>query len=239
MLKAYYWQDVPNWGDLLTPLLLAYFSHLAVEWAPVENADIVGVGSVLEHIPPGWDGKVVGSGRLVSGSPLHLGAAQVLAVRGPFSAAGIRGSFALGDPGLLADEMISVETRDVRLGVIPHWSDTELAHNWAFAQYNPLVISPFDPPEQVMESIGRCEKIVSSSLHGIILADAFGIPRRTELARRFAENPHEGGTFKFADYNASVGLPFRLEETQQPKRGAIENRKHEIYDVLRSLRYIL
>ena len=235
MIPTYWWPDIPNAGDLLTGPLLNYFANLSVKWAPVRDARLVCTGSVLEHIPPGWAGHVLGSGRLLEDSPLNLGGATVHAVRGPLSARGIKGDFALGDPGLLADEMADIPTRDVELGVVPHWSDTDLAHRWLFEQYSPVVISAWQDPLKFVSAIGRCKKIVSSSLHGIILADAFGIPRRTEACPRFSQDPREGAFFKFKDYNASVGIPFRIGETQAPKRGAVEDRKHEIWDAFRAI----
>ena len=33
LITAYWWQDVANWGDQLTPLLLKRFSHLDTTWA--------------------------------------------------------------------------------------------------------------------------------------------------------------------------------------------------------------
>ncbi len=235
MIKTYNWPDIPNYGDLLTQPLLAYFSNIASEWSPIEQAELIGVGSILEHIPAGWSGHVLGSGRLIEGSSLNLNNATVHAVRGPLSAKGIKGDFALGDPGLLADEMVSIETRDIELGLVPHWSDTDLAHNYRFQPYNPVVISAWQEPMTVVRMIGRCKKIVSSSLHGIILADAFGIPRRTEACPRFRQEPREGSFAKFIDYNSSVGVPFRIGEVQAPKRGAVETRKHEIYDCFRAI----
>ena len=37
-----------NFGDKLTPLLLKHFG-VPVEWAPVEHAELIGVGSILVH----------------------------------------------------------------------------------------------------------------------------------------------------------------------------------------------
>jgi pyruvyltransferase len=53
----------------------------------------------------------------------------------------------------------------------------------------------------VADLLYSCERIASSSLHGLILADAYGIPSCwIELSRRIA-----GGWFKFIDYFCSVG----------------------------------
>jgi polysaccharide pyruvyl transferase len=229
-VKEYHWDQIPNYGDRLTPHLLSWFSGVETEWAPIEQADVVVIGSALEHIPAGWDGHVIGTGRILEDSELHTDKATVHAVRGPLSARGIKGDFALGDAGLLACDLVDVGTRDIEVGVVPHWSDTDL-WNWQWLQaLNPVLISPWDDPLTVVQMIGRCKKIVSSSLHGIIVADAFGIPRRTEPARRFTDDPREGSYFKFKDHDASVGVPLEFGVLQEPKRGAVQDRQSELYD---------
>ena len=234
MTRAYWWREVSNFGDALAPLLLEYYTEANAEWALPRHAEVVSIGSVLEHIPRGWSGHVLGSGRIREDSEVCLKHAQVHAVRGPLSAIGL-GDVVTGDPGLLADELVRVPTRDIELGIVPHWSDNSLQNDSRFLPYNPVIIDPAGPPLDVVRMIGRCKKIVSSSLHGIILADAFGIPRRTEAAPSFASNPHEGNMFKFRDYNASVGVPFRTGETQKAKRGMVEDRKHELFDAFTAL----
>lgn len=238
-MRAYWWNDVPNFGDQLAPHLLEFYSGLTSTWSPIASADVVVVGSILEHIPPGWAGHILGAGKIGDGRPVTVGKAHVHAIRGPLSAQGIRGDFALGDPGLLADEMVDVDTRDIELGLVPHWSDTQLAYDWRFQPYKPVVISPWKDPIDVIKMIGRCKKIVATSLHGIILADAFGIPRRTEIADKLARDKWEGNLFKFRDYNASVGVPFKIGETQTAKRGNVEDRKHELYDAFRTFGELL
>lgn len=232
---AYWWSGISNFGDLLTPLLLEHFASLSVTWASARDADIVCVGSILEHIPTTratWP-TIVGAGKLWANSDVRfIARANVLALRGPLSARGLPGDYALGDPGLLANELVTVETKRHLLGVVPHWSDTWLARDPRFTRYNPVVIDPRGDPLEVIRTIGECHKIVSSSLHGIILADAFGIPRRIEYTPRF---DREGGTFKFRDYSAAIRTPFVIGKTIQASRFAVDDRKSELYDVLRGL----
>jgi len=104
--RAYWWNRLPNFGDALAPLILARFANLEnIEWNPIETADIASIGSILEHIPFGWSGYIVGSGLLRETSMLKFDPAgtKVLALRGPLTARHIPGNFALGDPGLLVN----------------------------------------------------------------------------------------------------------------------------------------
>jgi pyruvyltransferase len=240
--RAYWWRDTPpfgagrgiqNFGDRLTPLLLERFAGVRTEWAPPERARVVCVGSILEHLPAGWTGTVAGAGKLAEESHIDLRAARIVALRGPLSARGIRGNYVVGDPGLLADELVVRPTRRHPLGVIPHWSDTRLAMDPAFKVPGRVVIDPCDDPVKVVRTIGECDAIVASSLHGIVLADAFGIPRQIEYCASFE---HEGGMFKFRDHCAAVGVEFSAGRWQLAGRSAVERCKRELRDVLSTLR---
>lgn len=240
--KAYWWRDTPpfgagrgiqNFGDRLTPLLLERFAGVRTQWAPPEKASVVCVGSILEHLPAGWTGTVAGAGKLAEESPVDLRAARILALRGPLSARGIPGDYVVGDPGLLADELVATPTRRHPLGLVPHWSDTGLAMEPAWMVPGRVIIDPRDDPLKVVRTIGECETIVASSLHGIVLADAFGIPRQIEYCPSFE---HEGGMFKFRDHCAAVGVAFSAGRRQLAGRYAVERRKCELRDALSTLR---
>lgn len=230
---AYYWTGRQNFGDRLTPLLFKHFTGLHLELAPFREAELICVGSILDIMPSYWSGIVAGAGMLRENSLVDVTHARVLALRGPLTASKVKGlghsDYALGDPGLLADELVGAQCRTHNLGIVPHWSDTQLEKRPEFLKYDPLIIRPDEDPLEVIRKIGSCKKIVASSLHGIILADAFGIPRRTEIA---AQHAKEGGTFKFQDYNAAISNPFELGKTQEPKRSKVIARQHELYDVL-------
>jgi Polysaccharide pyruvyl transferase len=239
--QAYWWRDNPpfgagrdiqNFGDRLTPLLLERFAGVRTEWAPPETADVVCVGSILEHLPLGWTGTVAGAGKLAEESRIDLRAARILALRGPLSARGIRGDYVVGDPGLLADELVGTATRRHPLGVVPHWSDSRLAMDPAFKIPGRMLIDPCADPLTVVRTIGECEAIVASSLHGIVLADAFGIPRQIEYCASFE---HEGGMFKFRDHCAAVAVRFLTGRLQLAERDTVERRKRELRDVLSTL----
>ena len=213
-------------------MLLDWFADTPVDWAPVDKAELVVVGSVMEHLPLHWDGTVVGSGKMHRDTSIRLPRANIMGLRGPLTAQGVRGNFVLGDPGLLAPELVAPVAKQYNLGIVSHWSDSELEHRPEFARYNPHIIRTDGDPLEAIREIGRCRKIVASSLHGIIVADAFGIPRRTEMCARFER---EGGSFKFEDHCAAVGVPFEVGVTQEASRYAVQTRQHELYDMFGSL----
>ena len=237
--KVYWWKEQNNFGDRLAPLLLKHFAYLDVEWASISHASIVSTGSVLEHIPPLWDGYVLGSGKLFENSRLYVNpkVAKVLAVRGPLSARYIKSNytFALGDPGILANELVGPQKKIWDLGIIPHWQDKELAGRFKSIIKPPAtikVINATDDPITILQQIGSCKRIVTSSLHGMIVADAFGIPRRVEICSAMAR---DGGDFKFRDYSASIKTPFVVGKMVEVSRLRVNDVQFEIYDAYQEL----
>jgi len=225
----------------ISPFLLQYFSYLDVEWSPVADSEIVSIGSVLEHIPSDYAGYIVGSGKLKESSIVELPEAKILALRGPLSAKDIEGSFAIGDPGLLANELVGPQETLYDLGIVPHWRDKFLVERFKALipkKFSIKVIDPRDYPLAVVAEIGQCERIVTSSLHGMILADAFNKPRRVELADILGD-PSEGGDFKFRDYSASIGVPFEPGRMVLPPIKQVEDAKFEVFDAFKELEDLL
>jgi pyruvyltransferase len=75
--------------------------------------------------------------------------------------------------------------------LVPHYTDLG-----GESDYH--IISPRLCVEEFINDICRCEKIYSSSLHGIVCANAYGIPvERIKLG-----NKTIGGDFKFNDYQS-------------------------------------
>jgi pyruvyltransferase len=236
MVKVYYWKAKANFGDLLTSLLIERFSHLSSEWAEPKDAELVVVGSILEHIPEDWTGVIAGAGKLHERTQLNFPNARILAVRGPLTAKNLKGNFVLADPGLLADELINVRDKKYDLGIIPHWTDTKLEHDPRFTKYNPKIIRVGNNPLGVIREISLCKKIISSSLHGIILADAFGIPRRIEMSPRMLSHAHqEGGMFKWLDYSASLNRELKIGITEEVDRNVVVEKQYALFDVFEEI----
>lgn len=238
-MKIYYWKEKKNFGDLLTGLLLTKFTRLSSEWAEPKKANLIMCGSILEHIPENWEGIIAGAGKLHEKTKVKFPNAKILALRGPLTARGVKGNFILADPGLIADELVPLDDKKYNLGIIPHWTDYTLEKDSRFLKYSPKIIRVSDDPIKVIREIGQCKKIISSSLHGIILADAFGIPRRIEISPRMLSHSHqEGGLFKWEDYSSSISMKLEIGVTQEPDRNVIIEKQHELFDVFEELKNI-
>lgn len=217
------------------------FIKVDSEFVPPEQAEIVMSGSIMEKLPDDWAGIMVGTGKLHESTQKSFPNATILAVRGPLSAKYLgRKNLVFADAALLADELVPKVDRIHELGIIPHWSDNKLEHTPIFKKYNPLIIRVKDDPIKVIEQISQCKKIVSSSLHGIILADAFQIPRRIEIAPWMYERPkQEGGIFKWFDYSASMGVKLEIGISQQLNMHKVLEKQYELYDVFKEVKTIL
>jgi hypothetical protein len=249
MTAAYWWnarqsekdigRRLSNFGDTALPLLFFHFSGISVRWSSPAEASLVGIGSVLDVLPrTGWAGVVAGSGQLKETTSTVLDQAIVLGVRGLLTRErvtlkGRHQSVVYGDPMLLASELVATERETVELGVVPHWSDTTLFDR--FAYLHPVLIDPCQDPSVVIRQIGACKKIVTSSLHGAVVADSFGIPRRVEIAPGMTKNPNEGGAFKFHDYASVLGEPIHFGERHAAPRTRIDIVKAELFDMFKEV----
>lgn len=121
------------------------------------------------------------------------------ALRGPRSRAaalanGLHAPPVYGDPGWLLPRLMPAEgiARTTELGVIPHISELaspnvegimkEEMRRYLIGQGDPVrIISTYHHPSMTafrakLEEILACKRVVSASFHGLILADAYGIP---------------------------------------------------------------
>ena len=62
------------------------------------------------------------------------------------------------------------------------------------------IVDVSESPRRVAEAISSCAAVVSSSLHGVIVADSFAIP----AAWTTFQPALEGGDFKFRDHDAAM-----------------------------------
>ena len=216
-IKAYWWDRHPNLGDRLTPLLLQHFGFAAERTDP-SDAEVCVIGSVLELIGPQFSGAVIGAGFVADGGAMPMPRARVLAMRGPLSAAraGIPG-VVLGDAGLLCPLLLpGLPRTQVRLGIVPHFKDKHAAAVQEIAARWPRevrVIDVQDEPVRVLTAIAECEAVLSSSLHGLIAAEAFG--RRSGWL--VLSDAVIGAGYKFRDHYGAFGceaVPHTLHGTE-------------------------
>jgi hypothetical protein len=202
VVPAYWWDGHPNFGDDLTPWLLPAYGVVPLHRVP-QQALLAGVGSVLEFLPPEFDGAIWGSG-LMSDAPHPLPRARVLAVRGALTRDRIEatGDIPLGDPGLLVSSLIRRSAARWDVGFVPHGHHRSHAGFAALAAATPgsRTVNVHQSARRAVREIAACRMIVTTSLHGLVSADAFGIP----AVWTTLDPPLGGGDFKFRDYESAV-----------------------------------
>lgn len=210
--------DSKNWGDALNPILIQKISGkrplIATEHTynikkiPVYSA----IGSVLKRANIhncGHRNLVVwGTGFMSNQDRLRVQPKEIRAVRGPRTRELLlkQGYYCpelYGDPALLYPRYYKPKLQKrYKLGLIPHFVDkNHTALNNFQNEPDVLIIDIMSGIHNVVDQICSCQKIASSSLHGIIAADAYGI-QSTWI--KFSNNV-KGSGFKFIDYFESVG----------------------------------
>jgi pyruvyltransferase len=226
-LRMYWWRPwAPlrgNFGDELGPYLVEALFGIRTEWAEPDACEIAAAGSIVEILLSGKGNNrpvLWGSGMFWDSSGLVAAEEfQIAAVRGSLTKARITdldSEVALGDPGLLAQVLLtSAPRREHSLGIVPHFLDADRPavrqlRTWPGV----MVIDVTDPAPQVVRDIARCQYILSSSLHGLVVADSVGTPNAYVA---FSDDHRIGGPNKFLDYYSVFADPDRQLSVQLPK----------------------
>lgn len=208
--KVYYFQSIANFGDELNKELISLLTNDKVkfisstEFFNIKN--ILVIGSVIQ---------ISNKNSIVWGSGLHFNSSgfyynqprKVLAVRGPKTRQrlielGVKCPEVYGDPALLLPGVFYPNIKKVfEIGIIPHYLNQ---NDKSIQKYrnnkNIKIIDVKQDPIDVVKAILSCKIIVSSSLHGLIISDAYNIPNVwTEFGKPIGKDH-----FKFHDYFLSV-----------------------------------
>ncbi len=210
-LRLHWWTAVPNFGDAISPVVLAHVSGREVVAAGVKKADVWAIGSLLQVVKRGFAAPrdhtplIWGTGLLhpVNGTAF-LDNVKVALLRGPITAALLGLTVdRFGDPGLLISDVWPCDRApNGRIGIVPHHTLLDDVILQALLESDPryLLIDPRDPAQDVCAAIAACDHVFASSLHGLVVADAYGVPN-TWLA------PVGQSRLKYLDYAAAVGRP--------------------------------
>jgi|TARA_B100001964_G_C14019187_1_gene503027 hypothetical protein len=210
-LKVYWWgkTDHPtykgprnNFGDIITPFIFSHYKIKFQEAESLESANCISTGSVARFAKE--NDLVLGSGIIFMNDNLHPKAIWKF-VRGPFSrlrvlASGGKCPNLFGDPALLLPNLYKESKKEFEIGLVPHYFDKDKFKNQSPSKIKIIDIVNSNPLE-VVKDITSCKKIISTSLHGIICAHAYGIPAAwLKVSNLF------GDDIKFYDYYASVNM---------------------------------
>jgi pyruvyltransferase len=206
-ISMFWWDDRKhgaNFGDAVSPMIVKALSGKRIH--KVREAGVprlLACGSIIKWARPG--DSIWGTGHAsISHETAH--GVQVHAVRGPITRASLQAHAVpcppvYGDPAILLPFLYGPRTakRRYKLGVVPHYVDhlhAESVLRNIMKSEDVLMIDVQSGPANVIDSICSCEVIASSSLHGIIAAEAYGIP---SVWVEFGDGI-SGGGMKFRDY---------------------------------------
>jgi pyruvyltransferase len=219
----YYYKEanLNNFGDVLSHHLIERIVGSPVDvYSPKQHKGqkkLLAIGSIFYFASDGdviWGSGV--NGKTLSPTDYRFIDLDIRAVRGPLSRqflqehCRVRCPEVYGDPALLFPyffpEFKKSTNPEYDYLIVPHYTEIGL---FSKEQY-PNVVFPTDPWEEVVKKIVNSKFVISSSLHGIIVAESFGIPARMLW---ISENRHKH-IFKYQDYYIGTGRPeFRYANT--------------------------
>lgn len=205
-----------NYGDLLGKYLVEKISEKEIVWVQPKKQKwktlfkpvYVTIGSVLSQV----NKKCIVWGSGIITKDQYVEKAKFLAVRGPETRErllelGYDVPKTYGDPALLLPEYYYPEVKKkYDYGIIPHYTDFQLIQE-KFKEVDSVLVVDLmtNDIEATTNVILQCRKVISSSLHGIIVSHAYGIPA---VWVKLSNNLF-GDDVKFKDYFASIKLPFK------------------------------
>lgn len=207
---------ISNWGDDINYWFLSEISEAKVisyDWSLrtrlFKTPYIMGIGSILTMFDIS-NSIVWGSGILLPNMPFVGKPKEVKAVRGPLTRkklieSGINCPAVYGDPALLLPLYYKPKVQKIyKLGIIQQY----------YSINNPLLDSIKTDSDVLILRIGQykhwldfvdsvcmCETIISSSLHGLIIAEAYKIPN----VWTYISGDNPGDFFKYHDFFLSLG----------------------------------
>ncbi len=226
--------ELENFGDILTPYIVEKLTGLEpilfnpkIRFANLFSHALM-VGSILSQSRSNsvvWGSGIIRRDEEVAGG-------KFLAVRGPLTAKrlkelGFDAPDVFGDPGLLLPLLYAPKVeKKYYFGVISHYVDFDQVEREAATipevSHIGLLTNSVEP---VIDRIAQCERIISTSLHGVITAHSYGIPA---LWWRCSDRL-SGDDVKFEDYFLSVGLTGIKPETGS-LRSVIDNGSFTVPD---------
>lgn len=218
------WSDTEetklNFGDSINPILFTKLTGLSV----VSSFSVINlfnkptyyfVGSILDNLKK--DNAIIcGTGFQYENAKVFRKPAKIIAVRGPktrniFLKYKIECPEVYCDPVLLLPYIYLPKKIEKKfdVGIIAHYIDKNLIGQKKIIN-NGLTYHFIDIEadwHQVVQDVSVSRYVMSSSLHGIIVSHAYGIP----ATRIKLSNNINGGDFKFDDYALAMSdQPFEV-----------------------------
>ena len=213
-INLHYWpgyKGKKNFGDELSPFimkkLLPFHNFHLNENPKKHKKNLIALGSYLHEVKDGF--SIFGSGSRKGGFNNSEGL-ELISLRGPntkkiLNERGVDCPEKFGDPALFMPRFYKPKidkSLSDKIGFVPHFTD-RTDYGMKDDQFH--IIKPTLPWQTVIDKICSCKAILSSSLHGLICADAYRIPNAWLKYKNL-----DDGEFKFKDYFLSQEREFKF-----------------------------
>lgn len=250
LTKLYWWSErfiqkkvKENYGDLLGAYLFhkisgkqpSFYRKKDKPWWKRHRNYFATIGSIIDHL----DDQAIIWGSGIISSHSYIPDATYLAVRGPLSRKRIQDNSiecpaVYGDPALLLPRFYAPQVeKTYKLGIIPHINDLKQVQDLLGQNTEIRIIDlNTNDVEKTTREIMSCKMILSSSLHGLIVPHAYGIPA---VQVRFSDQI-AGDGIKYRDYYQSVGLePYQalpIKTTDQLSEAVVTSHGQSLPDAI-------
>lgn len=219
-----FWYSSNNFGDNLNYLLLSSLSGMEVCLCSERDLPhYIVCGSILSEAKRNSIVWGAGFGWSDNNSRNIHKKSEIISVRGELSKENSRREVqTIGDPALLLSIILPREKNiKHKIGIVPHWSNVE---DTIFKYPEYFIINPMQDPISFIDKILSCENIFSESLHGLIVADSYGVNNAwIDL------NGDTGDGFKYRDYYSSTETP-EVTPLKEIELNACQSHKYK-YDI--------
>lgn len=232
------WGDDLNWYFLkeISKRPIALYNKLSLAFR-LKLKNYLVIGSTIDMLCK-ENTEVWGAGLIYGDQALSVQPKKVYAVRGPLTRdallkQGIDCPEVYGDPALLLPLYYqSNQEKKYKYGLIPHVSNLAIVSNISLdgkpirEREDVLIIdlSKYEKWTDIIDQINSCENIISNSLHGLIVAEAYKIPNLwVEFGSALI-----GGHFKFHDFFLSIGRDRPLPFVIDPQNISEKDIRHEL-----------
>lgn len=231
-MNIYWWNDKPNVGDAASEYIVRKLSYEPITWKKPQITLYTELKKTIAYLLKGklyipqfngyvypWQKCLFAVGSIMDYSNYKticwgtgfrephskLRGGKVIAVRGKFSRDLLpnKKDIPLGDPALLLPLIYTPKAKDSKrlIKIVPHFEDYNDIYNLYKNKYNIIDIRTTNV-ESFIDEVISSKYILSTSLHGLIIAHAYGIP-----ALWIKKGPIGSSEFKFLDYFSSVNIP--------------------------------
>lgn len=212
---GYWWDSKPNFGDTAGPWLVKAMTGRSVinaRHSKARGSALASVGSMFQMLNRSQI-QMWGSGMLYQPAAEQLKKVQRLqnisvhAVRGPKTRKVLQDAYGwevpevYGDPALLYPRYFTPRAprQQGQIAFVPHYQ--HVPHFRGLGAENISLARVAEDVETVVSTIATAEVCVSTSLHGIIFAQAYGVPW---VWLNVQDNELKGGEFKFEDFFSTL-----------------------------------